>query len=511
MKKSSDRLLSTALLMVFVTLSAKALGMLRDILLAANFGTGMEAVAYEAASRLPITLFDFALGGVVTAALIPIFNELLVKEGQDSAFDFANRYFNLILILTALISLVGVVFAKPLISFLAPHIAEDAAALATTLCRIMFPMIVFTGIAFCYVGILQSFAHYMLPAVMSLVSNLVMVGYFFTLCGRFGVYGLSVALVVGWFLQAAIQAPTAHKLGFYFKPANPFFDRNIRRAMKMALPILICSWLQPITNLINTRFASGFLDGRAITMVGYANRLYIMLVGIFSFVATNLLFPKFSRATAQGDGDGANQFAAASVKVLMLLMVPLAVGIFLLAEPLTRLVYMRGEFTAYDARMTASVLRLFVLGIPFMSANEVFTKLFFARQSVKRPMAASLLSIAFNIAAVSLLVHAVGFDGIGLSSAASIALCTLLNYVLLSRGGALFTRRDVGDFIKILLSATVMGVCVYFCDQIFRFSSDILRLLALGGIGAAVYAACVFCFPTAEIKSFLKKKEVKHD
>ena len=506
MKKASERLLSTAFLMVLVTLAAKALGMLRDILLAADFGTGTEAVAYEAASRLPITLFDFALGGVVTAALIPIFNELLVKEGKQRAFDFANRYFNLILILTVSISLFGVLFASPLIRFLAPKIAEDAAALAVFLCRIMFPMIIFTGMAYCYVGILQSYAHYTLPAVMSLVSNLVMVGYFFTLCDRFGIFGLSAALVVGWFLQAAIQAPTAHKLGFYFKPANPFSDPNIRRAMKMALPILICSWLQPITNMINTRFASGFEGGRAITMVGYANRLYIMLVGIFSFVATNLLFPKFSRAQAEGDAEGAKKFAASSVKVLSFLMIPLAVGIFLLAEPLTRLVYMRGEFTAHDAEMTASVLRLFVIGIPFMSANEVFTKLFFARQSVRAPMLTALISIVFNVLTVTALVYTVGFDGIGIASAASIAVCALLNAAILSKDGAIFTGRDGVYFVKILLAAAVMGAAVYLCGQRLPLSADVWRLLVLGGIGAAVYAVCILCFFIPDIKSILKNR-----
>lgn len=135
MKKVGNRLLGTASLMVLLTLLAKLLGMLRDILLANNFGTSMPAVAYEAASRLPITLFDFALGGVVTAAFIPIFNELLVKDGKTTAFDFANRYFNLILLITTAMTLLGVLFSEPLVSFLAPQINVQTKELAAALSR----------------------------------------------------------------------------------------------------------------------------------------------------------------------------------------------------------------------------------------------------------------------------------------------------------------------------------------------------------------------------------------
>ena len=120
MANAKKHIASTALLMVFVTLMSKVLGLLRDMLLASTFGTGVSAAAYEAASRLPITLFDFALGGVVTAAFIPIFNELMVKEGREKAFSFANRYFNLILIITLIISAAGMIFSYPLVSFLAP-------------------------------------------------------------------------------------------------------------------------------------------------------------------------------------------------------------------------------------------------------------------------------------------------------------------------------------------------------------------------------------------------------
>ncbi|MBQ4556809.1 MAG: murein biosynthesis integral membrane protein MurJ [Clostridia bacterium] len=505
MQNAEKRIASTAMLMVFVTLFAKVLGMLRNMLLASNFGTTMDAVAYEAASRLPLTLFDFALGGVVTAAFIPIFNELLVKQGKESAFAFANRYFNLILWIAVLISVCGILFSSPLVSFLAPKLDGEVKALAASLSRLMFPMIIFTGIAYCYVGILQSYEKYMLPAVMSLVSNLVMVLYFYTLSDSFGVWGLSLALVVGWFLQAAIQAPAAHKLGFRFKPTLKFNDTYIIRALKMAVPILVCSWLQPVCNVINTRFASGFEGGSAISMVNYANNLYIIIVGVFSFVATNLLFPKLSRSEASGDSEGARAFAGSSVKILLYIMIPLAAGIFILAEPIIRAIYMRGEFTAHDAEMTASVLRLLALGIPFMSANEVLTKLFFAMQKVKAPMLASVAAICVNVVVVTILVETIGFDGIALASSITIAVCTVINYILISRSGTLLHANDFVDMLKSVVATAVMSVCVYFLDTKLAIGVDILRIIIAGGVGVFVYGVVVLILAPSEIRTVLKR------
>ncbi|MBR5011957.1 MAG: polysaccharide biosynthesis C-terminal domain-containing protein, partial [Clostridia bacterium] len=302
---------------------------------------------------------------------------------------------------------------------------------------------------------------------------------------------------------AAIQAPSAYKLGFLFRPTLHFNDSDLVRAIKMAFPILVCSWLQPVCNVINTSFASGVEGG--ISMVSYANKLYIIIVGVFSFVATNLLFPKLSRAEASGDSGTAKKFAASSIKILLYLMIPLAVGIFIVAEPVTRTIYMDGEFTAEDARLTANVLKFFAIGIPFMSANEVLTKLFFAMQKVKAPMLSSAVAIAVNLLLVSLLVNTVGFNGVAIASSVTIAVCACINYALISRGGALFGKGDVFDLVKALAAATLMGVCVYFAKIYLPLTSDLVITACLGIFGMAVYGVCILILSPSEIKAVLKR------
>ena len=175
--KKSFGFAKTAALMGVIILAAKLMGLVRDIMVAGAFGTTTVAVAYETASRLPVTIFDFVLGGVVTSAFIPVYNSISVKEGKDKASAFAQSYTNLILLLTGIIAVLGVIFAPVLVSFIAPDLAADAAELSVRLTRIMFPMVIFVGLAFTFVGFLQSEGEYNIPAVISLVSNLIMVGW----------------------------------------------------------------------------------------------------------------------------------------------------------------------------------------------------------------------------------------------------------------------------------------------------------------------------------------------
>lgn len=161
---------------------------------------------------------------------------------------------------------------------------------------------------------------------------------------------------------------------------------------------------------------------------------------------------------------------------------------------------MRGEFTAEDARLTASVLRLFALGIPFMSINEVLTKLFFARQKVTPPMLASLLSILANLLLVELLVRFTGFDGIGLASAITIAFCATLNYIFLPKEHRPFRAADIPDLLKIFVYAAVMGTFVYFLNKALAFNSDILHTAVCAACGALIYTGLLFLFPTEEFR-----------
>ncbi len=495
----------TVIIMALATVCAKLLGLVRDVLSASAYGTGVEAIAYETASRLPIMLFDFVIGGVVTAAFIPIFSELLVSKGKEKAMRFAADYFNLVFAVTLLISVIGELFAPTLVAFLAPDIPAAAASLAVPLTRIMFPMVIFAGTAFCFVGVLQCMGHFRLPSIISLFSNGAIVFYLLFLESRFGVRGLAVSMLVGWGLQALVQLPTALKLGFRFKLKFAFFTPEVRSAAKAFLPLLVASWLLPVISVINTRFASGIEAGRAVTAVGYANRFYIIIVGVFSFIATNLLFPKLSRASAGGDGEGAKRLTASSMKLLLYVVLPVAAGCFALAYPIIELIFVNGDFTTDDARLTAEALKWFCLGMPAMAINEVLQKLFFSRKQLLAPMLTSLVCCVVDVGLVFVLSTRFGIAGIAASSGCVITLCAALNYIIDSKNGsALFCASDVIDLLTSAVFAVLCGVCAHFA---YSFAAPVMPSVAALGIsvicGAGVWGVLTLIFPQKEIAALI--------
>ncbi len=491
MKKGTS-VLKTAIFMVAATLLSKVFGMLRDVLLASNYGTANEAIAYETASRIPILLFDFVLGGVITASFIPIFNEILVKKDKKEAMAFANKYVNLILALTTLISVLGIAASGLLVELLAPDIAPEAHTLAVSLLRIMFPMMIFCGLAFSFVGILQSLGEFNLPALISLVSNGIIVLYFIFLDKYFGIWGLAAAMLIGWMAQAAVQIPCAAKLGYRYSPTLDLRSPYIKRSLSMALPILVSTWAQPVCTIIGTRFASSLEDGRAIIALNYSNRLNIIIVGVFSFVATNLLFPMISRAATSGDTKQASRFTNISLKLLLLVIIPISVGAVILAEPIIALIYGRGEFTASDVALTATALRYLALGMPFMAVNEVLTKLFFAKQNTRVPMISAVCAMIADLVLAVILCNLFGLAGIALAASLAVAVNMAINYILLRRSSeSVFVSGDVLDIIKMVFSALVMGVATYFVYGMSQGLGTFFSLLVSVLAGVAVYAVLV--------------------
>lgn len=506
--KKETSLARSAALMGIIILFSKVLGLVRDMLVAGEYGTTVAAQAYETASKLPVTIFDFVLGGVVTAAFIPVYNSLAVKRGKKDALSFAQSYFNLIILVTVCLSVIGVVFSPALVSFMAPELSEETATLAASLTRIMFPMVIFVGAAFSFVGFLQSEGEYNIPAVISLVSNLIMVAYLVFLSDKFGVVGLSVAMLIGWAAQAAVQLPAVIRRGFRFKLNAPLYTPEIGRALRNTLPILIATWTVPVCSLINTRLASGIDGGRAINALGYANRLYIIIVGLFSFVATNLIFPKISRAAAGGDRAEGERLTRVSMKTLVFIIAPISAGVATLASPFISLIYERGEFTAADTLLTAEAMRFYAIGMIFQALSEVLTKSFFAHEKNRLPMISSIISMCVNVGAVLILGDRLGVGGIALITSISSAVNMIINLIFAHRCGIITSHAaDYIDFAKSIVMALVMALAVHFTysmlgalPQIFAFAVSVL-------VGVAVYAVLALILRSESVWGFIRRTE----
>lgn len=495
--------------MAIATLLAKLCGLARESLIAAYFSTGYEGTAYLTATQLPMTLFDIVIGGVISASFIPIFNDILEKKDKKSAMAFANRFICMILFICILIAVFGIIFADPLISFMAPEFDAKTHDLAAQLSSIMFPMIVFTGLAFSFVGILQTFDEFNIPAVMSLVSNVAVILYFPLLGKKFGVYGLSAAMLFSWSLQVFIQLPSLKKFGFSLKPTYKIWNNDIKRALLLAGPMLISTWVQPLYSIVNTRIASG-IEG-AVPVLNYANRLYIVVTGVFSFVVTNLVFPKLSRANSADNKEESNLIIVASLKAVSMVILPIMVMFIVLSKPIISVIYDHGRFDAVE--LTALALSCYSVGMIGMSVNEVLSKAFFSMQNSKTPMVNAVISMIFNIILAYTLSDIWGVGGLALATACGSLINAMLNYMCMRKQrGKLFSREDTADVIKIIISALFCLAAVLGVYRLLEkwasggLLQNLLTGIICGAAGLAVYAAAVYISGESDVRKILKKE-----
>lgn len=508
MSDNNGKMLKTAGLMVAATMLAKIFGMLRNSLISNFYGLGIEASAYITALRLPTMLFDIVIGGVISAAFIPVFNEVWQKQSKDNAIKFAGKFITMIVMICILITAGGIIFSDKLIYFLAPEFSPEQHELSRQLSNIMFPMIIFTGIAFSFVGILQSFGEYNIPSIISLVSNSAIILYFIICRDRFGIKSLAVMMIVAWSLQVLVQIPSLIKFKFKYYPSLHLRDENIIHTLKLAGPMLITAWVQPLYSVVNMRIASG-MDG-AVVMLENANNLYTIVVGVFSFVVTNLIFPKLSRANVSDRADEAKSLIVTSLKAICIVIIPLMAGFIILSRPIISIIYEHGAFTAEAAVMTGRALACYSVGMLGLAVNEILSKYFFSMQDSKTPFFTALTSMVCNIVLAYTLSAVMGMSGLALAVAFGSIINALLNYIFLrKRCGKILEKSDVISVVKIAVSALIMAAAVYAVYTLIKgYATGFVGNTAVCGIcavlGAAVYFGCCMLIGVDEIKAVIK-------
>lgn len=517
MKKQSEgkMMLLTAMFMSAATMLSKVLGLVRDSMIAANFGTGMEADAFVSATKLPTTMFDMVIGGVISASFIPIFAGIMTAEGKKAAMKFANKFITLILMITIAITIVGILFARPLTEFIAPSYAADKFELTLTLTRIMFPMIIFTGLAFSFVGILQSLGEFNIPSIISLVSNAVIILYFIIFGDKYGVKGLAVTMVIAWSLQAIVQIPSLVRFKYKYRVDFALKDDNIKKIMLLAGPMLISTWVQPLSTLITARLASG-IDG-AYSSLEYANRLYIIVTGVFSFVVTNLIFPKLSKANVLDDKKQARGLVSVSVKSIIMVILPIMAGFMILSTPITSIIYEHGKLDETGVGVVSGALRFYSIGMIGLAVNEIISKTFFSMKDSKTPMVTAIISMLFNISLAYVLFSFMKTNGLALAIAIGSIFNAVLNLlILLKRDKNIFSKDDAEDILKTVFSTIVMAVVVFILYRILYVEertmiNQMLICAVCGGVGAIVYGIMLFVTRQRLIYKLIGKEMRKSD
>ncbi|MCL2404114.1 MAG: murein biosynthesis integral membrane protein MurJ [Defluviitaleaceae bacterium] len=486
--KADARPARTVFVMMSIMVIGKAMGLLRDRMQGLTFGINTtEAVAFAQASALPRNFLDIMFAAALSSSFIPVFSGYLEKKGKREAFDLASLFVSVTLVITTLVTVVAVIFAAPIYDLFAGS-EYEIRLLGIELLRYMLPLMILSGLAFSFTGILQSLGEFRLPAAMSVVSNGVILFYYFFLVDRFGVHGLAVAFLVGWAMQALIQIPWLIRHKFRFKFKLDFSNSGLREIGALTIPVLAASWLLPVNSLVNLRAVRGLYGGYyGAPGLQLAFSLFTVVSGVFILSVSNVIFPKLSRQSAILDGEGFRTSLGETVRVMFFFLIPLTFGMMALSQPLVRLVYYGQNFCERSVEITARALYFMSIGIVGYGMQVVLSRACFAQKDGRTPLVATVVGIGVN-AVLSFTLLRFEIAGPAIAGAVGISLSALVMVVMLTLKGQLaWPTQLVVDLAKMLVLAVIMFFVVRFVHGWLIYSHAFFQVLILAAVGAGVY------------------------
>lgn len=511
--KTAGSAVKTVGIMAVIIFCAKLAGLLRETFIADIYGQGYNSDILNTATQIPLLFFDMTLGVAILSTFVPVFNDYLEKDGKKRAMEFASNFINIVLIIAIAAAAFGMIFSKQLVSLMVPGYSAEKVLKTARLLKILFPSIVFTAAAYISVGILQSFGEFNIPSIISLVSNAVMILYLVIFRDRLGLEGVIVSMLIAWLLQLFIQLPSLKKKGFKYSLSFNFKDEGILAAAKLALPVLISSWVQPLCTVINMSFGSALGDG-AVSGLNWANKIYIIMVGVFAYAVTNFIFPRLSRLSS-GKDDGFAETTRVSLGWTVFIIAFIASLFVALSEPIIKVVFERGEFNSESTKITANALFYYSFGMVGYAVCEILNKSFYAVKDGKTPMLTSVLGVAVNFASAFVFVKLLkmGVGGLALASAAgSIAMGVTLMLMINKRKKGTVTRHFVINLIKTLAAAVCSCVTASLVYKLInpvltgRMIITLVKLCTASLPALVVYAAAGFTLKVDEVMFFGRKK-----
>jgi putative peptidoglycan lipid II flippase len=443
---------------------SRVLGLLREMVISHQFGTGGDLDAYLAAFRLPDILFQIVAGGALASAFIPTFSTLLARQDDKGAWRLASAIINLVLILTSAFASLAALLAPWLVStIIAPGFDAARQALTVDLMRLMLITPVIFGVSGVIMGILNAQQHFLLPALAPILYNLGIILGAVILAPDMGVKGLAVGVVAGALAHLLIQIPGLVRRGLRYTPALGLHDPSVREVGRLMLPRVVGLAAVQINFLVNTILASGLVEG-SLAAINYAWLLMLLPQGVFAQSIATAAFPTFSTQAAKGQVAAMRSTLSATLRAILYLAVPATVGLIVLSKPLVQLIFQRGAFTETSTEMVAWALALFTLGLPAHAVVEIVVRAFYALHDTKTPVmvgiGAMVLNVIFSLVFI-LVFRALGWmphGGLALSNslATTIEMVVLL-YIIRQRLDGLEGRRMLASLARIGLASLLMG------------------------------------------------------
>lgn len=513
----------SAAVVSIAVMCSRVLGLIREQVFAGMFGAGYAYDCFVVAFRIPNLLRDLFGEGALSAAFVTVFAQYDAIKTKEETWQLASNVLTFIAILLSLITLLFIYFSDSIVSLLAPQYANISGKIELTaqMTMIMAPFLVFISLSAVVMGMLNTKGRFFIPALASSFFNLGSIIGGTTLAvvlPKFGypaIVGMAFGTLIGGVLQLGSQLPTLYKTGFTYKPYLNFSDPGLKKILTLMLPATIGLAPTQINLLIGTNFATSCVEG-SVSWLNYAFRLVQLPIGLFGVALSVAMLPVLARQAAKKNIAEMKETMVSSLIMVFALTLPATIGLIILAEPIIRLIFEHGAFTAADTLATAQTLSFYAVGLFAYSANKVLVPAFYALEKSKYPVIASFMAIGFNYTIITLTIERFQHLAIALSMSCTMLLNFLFLIIVLYKSMNGFSLKTFFSGIwKIALSTAVLSLTLLLIVPMFQSLltgnklSQLLAVMSIITLAAAVYGTILTLvkLPEANILAdkFIKK------
>jgi putative peptidoglycan lipid II flippase len=470
---------------------------------ASYFGVSGAMSAFTIAFQFPNLIRALFADAALQGAFVPVFTELLEKGERKEAFRVASSLFFLITLVLGALTAAFMLLAPVIMPLLAPGFDDrpELEELTIGLSRVLFPIVLLLALSGLVVGMLNSFGHFSVPALAPLAWNVVIIAALVGLVPVFPeedeIYAYAIGVLVGTVVQLVLPMPWLRGRGGRFTLSFDFRNPHVLRVLKLMLPVTITLGLINFSLLINSFFGT-LVQEEAPAAIDKAFRIYMLPQGLFSVAIATILFPTLARYAARADYGSLRATMANGVRQIALLLIPSAVIMAVLAEPITRLVYERGEFDAAATDLVAEAMVFWAISLPFQGISLLFSRTYFSLQKPWTTTALAGLNLVVNVIAAAALYKPYGVAGIVLGTVIATVGMTVAQGLLLRPDlGGIEGRETLGAAAYMLIAGALMGILSWatwdILDDLLG-RSLLAQAFSVGpaiALGLAVYAAVV--------------------
>ena len=487
---------------MIITIVAKLLGFAKEVMLSYFFGASGISDAYLISQTIPGIIFQFVGTGLATC-FIPVYSSISNNEGEKGANYFTNTILMIVFIFSTVIVLLVMGNTEFVVKIFAAGFEGGTLKQAVFFTRIGIFSLYFSAIIYVMNSYLQMKNRFSLVAFTA-VPNSIMILLSIIAGAKLEIIWLPIGSILAVFIQASFLLVMAHRENFHFSLNMDFKNHKVLEMLKLMIPVTIGVSINELNLLIDRTLASGIAVG-GISALSYAESIVMFVQGIFVQTIATVYYPALTDMVEKRDVKGTEKALQDAMQGMFFLLIPVTIGCIVLSKDVVEILYGRGNFGQDAAQMTSIAFGLYTLGIVGYGFREIFSRFFYAYHDTKTPMINAAIGVGVNIIMNLTLSPIIGIGGLALATSVSSTLTAILLFIQMHKQyGNVFELETIVDYVKIIISAGIMGIVVYFVHTFMAISNLYISFVMTVLSGVITYFICVVILKVNVIKDIIK-------